>query len=859
MNVYGEIGSHWWIGVVEDRRDPEKLGRCKVRIFGYHTENLTELPISDLPWAMPMTPITSGATSGVGTAPVGPLEGTWVVGIFIDGEDKQQPLMLGTLNSKPAKPQKTKIKEDIPENTVRDSEGNIVRDSEGNPIQTTENPAPSVQENPNISKEIKTDLPPLSIEEVQEYFNYIANDETTTGISKYKFSLKDLIAFNIIKTDSTIDNLNFTGKYDIKTLNDLTSNNSLLDKLMYEKTYKNYKQLLELNTITVNNEKAKVCAFLSSAHTFGALNTGKPNIINDNGESIEEVYANTNKNFGGDGEYPKEFADIPNADSFVASNPNNPTNDPSQSLNDPSLAQSTGYQDPNKVYPKKEYFDKPDTNKLACGDKENNLLKNKKKKRITNITTANSTKTWDEPESPYAAKYPYNQVIETEAGHTVEFDNTPGAERIHVYHKKGTYVEVDVNGTMVRKVAGDNYEIVEKNGYLYTKGSLNITSEGPAKIQVKNSADIQVFGETKLIGHKSVTVNAAEFINFNANNGINLGTAGPININSGKGINIRGTEIIFEAYEDNIVGTARTDIIWENGETFSVRSKNAIIDDLVDFSSGNSLDGKLTGLESRFVGTPKKESSSSSNTNEADESVDKCPPFASPKASTDENNFSVETQEDINNNPNSKQEQIDKGEMIDSSPSESGSTETEAPEGLENVTPESTECSCEEFSKYKSFPESIKLSKYYTLGALTTRTPAASYQLVDNAGLTKAQIACNLKTLAVNCLDKIKDKYPDMIITNAFRAKNSKSDHDTGCAADLQFKNHTFKQYYEIVKWIYENIPNTQILLEYQNKSYGLISWIHIAYDSRSGPRPLRYATFYNHGIYKQNQFVNLA
>jgi hypothetical protein len=26
----------WWIGIVEDRLDPEKMGRCRVRIYGYH-------------------------------------------------------------------------------------------------------------------------------------------------------------------------------------------------------------------------------------------------------------------------------------------------------------------------------------------------------------------------------------------------------------------------------------------------------------------------------------------------------------------------------------------------------------------------------------------------------------------------------------------------------------------------------------------------------------------------------------------------------------------------------------------------------------------------------------------------------
>ena len=40
----GRDGFIWWIGVVEDRGDPAALGRVRVRVFGYHTEDKTKLP-----------------------------------------------------------------------------------------------------------------------------------------------------------------------------------------------------------------------------------------------------------------------------------------------------------------------------------------------------------------------------------------------------------------------------------------------------------------------------------------------------------------------------------------------------------------------------------------------------------------------------------------------------------------------------------------------------------------------------------------------------------------------------------------------------------------------------------------------
>ena len=35
---------YWWFGVVEDREDPLRMGRCRVRIMGYHIDNKEILP-----------------------------------------------------------------------------------------------------------------------------------------------------------------------------------------------------------------------------------------------------------------------------------------------------------------------------------------------------------------------------------------------------------------------------------------------------------------------------------------------------------------------------------------------------------------------------------------------------------------------------------------------------------------------------------------------------------------------------------------------------------------------------------------------------------------------------------------------
>ena len=89
QNRLGHDDFIWWIGVVEDRFDPLNLGRCRVRIFGSHTENLQLIPTSSLPWATPLYPVNDSRTIAT------PMEGDYVFGFFMDGLSSQAPAMLG--------------------------------------------------------------------------------------------------------------------------------------------------------------------------------------------------------------------------------------------------------------------------------------------------------------------------------------------------------------------------------------------------------------------------------------------------------------------------------------------------------------------------------------------------------------------------------------------------------------------------------------------------------------------------------------------------------------------------------------------------------------------------------------------
>ena len=92
----GKDGFSWFVGVVEDRNDPAQLGRVRVRVLGRHSDDLTQVKTTDLPWAHVMHPVTDPSMQGLGHTPSFLTQGSWVVGFFRDTE-AQQPVIMGSL------------------------------------------------------------------------------------------------------------------------------------------------------------------------------------------------------------------------------------------------------------------------------------------------------------------------------------------------------------------------------------------------------------------------------------------------------------------------------------------------------------------------------------------------------------------------------------------------------------------------------------------------------------------------------------------------------------------------------------------------------------------------------------------
>lgn len=261
----GKSGFIWWIGIVEDRQDPLKLGRCRVRCVGWHAEDKMTLPTDMLPWAVPSYPVNNGNTYA-------PKEGDMVFGFFTDGENGQVPIMLGVF--------------------------------------------PSI---------------PLTAANEQDAF--------------------------------------------------------------------------------------------------------------------------------GDGR----------SSSQLNSAPVKPDESPT-------------------LYPRK--LDEPTTSRLARNDSDypSPINQSKQQKKLSKV----------EPDSYYNAKYPYNNVYESESGHALEFDDTKDSERIHLYHRSGSYVEWASNGDRTERIEKDKFTVVVGNDSVYVKGDVKVYVDGNVSLEVGGSASLDVGGNASL-------------------------------------------------------------------------------------------------------------------------------------------------------------------------------------------------------------------------------------------------------------------------------------------------------------------------------------------------------------------------
>ena len=120
-----------------------------------------------------------------------------------------------------------------------------------------------------------------------------------------------------------------------------------------------------------------------------------------------------------------------------------------------------------------------------------------------------------------APKYPYNHMIESEAGHVLEMDDTPNHERLHLYHRSGSRIEFMPKGDAVMKVMNNSYEVILKD----------------KKILIAGSADIELAnGDYNLITKKGTTEDGGNVF-ITCDSDINLTATGAIKLKGNVSVN----------------------------------------------------------------------------------------------------------------------------------------------------------------------------------------------------------------------------------------------------------------------------------------------------------------------------------
>ncbi len=374
-NYMGKDGFIWWQGVVEDRHDPLFLGRCRVRILGWHTDNKAEMPTESLPWSYPIQPITSAAQTGVGTSPTGPVEGTWVVGFFRDGEDAQEPVFFGTLGG-------------IPE---------------------AQAPHPAKGEG---FADPRTEEPPEDRHPLQGANRKLLKYDTDEEARVPRAPLK--IIHKALRSELTND--------DPATKRDISKTGST----------------------SVESDSPIFQVILEEQATRSRY----PDI-----------------NFLGEPTTPRMARGLYG---------NFPTTSPLSQFG---------------IVAQKKFW----RQELGTGFS----------------VAENSKDKWMEPDPTgiYGAKYPYNHVHQTESGHLIEMDDTPGFERLHRYHRTGTFEEIGSLGQRITKVVNEDYHIILNNDYWRVVGNRYESIEGKLDIFSTRGYFHKTEGSIEFDAKGSVAVN----------------------------------------------------------------------------------------------------------------------------------------------------------------------------------------------------------------------------------------------------------------------------------------------------------------------------------------------------------------
>lgn len=93
-----------------------------------------------------------------------------------------------------------------------------------------------------------------------------------------------------------------------------------------------------------------------------------------------------------------------------------------------------------------------------------------------------------------SSQYGKTTVNETISGHTIEYDDTPGSERIMIYHKTGAGIELLADGTSIYSSVGNTVRVVQKDEKVVVEGDAHLSYNGNLTLDVSGDFNVKVGG-----------------------------------------------------------------------------------------------------------------------------------------------------------------------------------------------------------------------------------------------------------------------------------------------------------------------------------------------------------------------------
>lgn len=751
-----------FFGVIEDVKDPLENGRYRVRVYNYNTQDKSILPTDMLKW-FPISVSNSAGSNGLGWSPTGLKLGSFVEGYFID-ENKQTGIITGSLTGSPfgfndvnglALTSNNALRNpyQAPDPEVASEKGDQPTiDPTTNQEVDTDKPVPIEDKADQISeeqrakeeqlkKEKEAEAEANKSEEQKEYEKkqqeelakeeeetYVVPPKTKADYEKLLTNRKIQVFLDLIMyTEGTSRYPNpykvmFTGK----TFDSFASHPNIVNKgggysstaagafqFLY-KTWSSHARVLGLEDFGPQNQR------------IAALYEGRAAIAHILNCEWEQAIKSVNTKW--------------------ASLPGSPYGQPTKSMDAClSFINNRGGFTCDGV----KYEPGPDT------PLEDRIM--------TNGVKGAMGETLNFPSMNYqsgGSVYPYNQVFVTEAGHYMEFDSTPGRERVKIFHAKETYDEMLPDGSIMHKVSGNRYEINLADSTMVVHGDLNMAVDG--QIKMSGGAGVIITAPNIVLNSETVYSSGIHYANdFNAG-GVSLGT---------------------HNHPGVIRGGQRTD---------SPSPYNPDLE-VISVSSGPMIAESI--------------------------------PAKSPEERLAEGSMTQEQYEQAK-----QAEQTEPAELAEN-----------------NIEPIEVECGEIPMNENGAIDYDANITPNVKLKELSIAAHAGSHKIVDNVGLSKSQIICNLKALSENVIEKVRAR-ETIQINSGFRAQSGSSQHNRGQAVDIRIVGKAADQdaHYELAKWIAENCVFDQLILEKQNGRY----WVHVSYNSGGKNRKDVRSVWVNHTKY---------